>query len=134
MKSQEDKRYEIARKRVNEKKKFYEHLTTYLIMSIFFMLLNLFTSPGRWWFIFPVLGWGIGIASHYIKTFGLPGLGPDGDWEERAMQEELRKLGVPPPEESRAPEASKAEEKAEEKGEELDLKELQKRYDERDLV
>ncbi len=124
----EDKRYEIARRRVEEKKKFYSHLTTYLTMSAFFMLLNLFTSPGRWWFIFPVLGWGIGIVSHYIKTFGPPGLAQDSDWEERALREELRKLGVPPSEDAIP------EQEPEESQEELDLKELQKKYDERDLV
>lgn len=126
----EDRRYEIARKRVEEKKKFYQHLTTYLTMSIFFVVLNLFTSPGRWWFIFPVLGWGIGIVSQYFKVFGPPGLNTDGDWEERALQEELRKLGVPDREtrQQTSDPAPSAEEQA------LELKELQKKYDERDLV
>lgn len=125
-----DKRYEIARKRVGEKKKFYQHLTTYLTMSVFFILINLFTSPGRWWFIFPVLGWGIGIVSQYFKVFGPPGFQTDGDWEERAMQEELRKLGV---EETELPQTP-ASDTTESGVEPLELKELQKRYDERDLV
>lgn len=131
MASKEDKRYEIARKRVEEKKKFYQHLTTYLTMSAFFVLINLFTSPGRWWFIFPVLGWGVGIVSQYFKVFGPPGLNRDGDWEERALQEELRKMGVP---ESELPQTPPEPNVAEAGDEPLELKELQKKYDERDLV
>ncbi len=130
MSTQEDKRFQIARQRVEEKKKFYSHLTTYLVMSIFFVLLNLFTSPGRWWFVFPVLGWGIGIVIQYIKAFGPPMLVPGADWEERTLQEELRKLGIK--ERPELPDAHKP--LSELPDDRLDLKELQKRYDEKDLV
>jgi len=80
--------------------------------------------------LFPILGWGIGVAMHYFQVFGMPGMGPAEDWEERAIQEELRKLGVPPPEEEKTPEPDKPEDQEES----LELKELQKKYDERDLV
>ncbi len=132
MSTQEDKRFQIARQRVEEKKKFYSHLTTYLVMSVFFVLLNLFTSPGRWWFVFPVLGWGIGIAIQYIKAFGPPMLAPGADWEARALQEELRKLGIK--EESEAPTAHQQQSTPDLPDDHLSLKELQKRYDEKDLV
>ena len=54
--------YEKARKRVKKKKDFYSHLATYLAMGAFFLALNLLTAPGRWWFYWPMLGWGIGLA------------------------------------------------------------------------
>jgi hypothetical protein len=107
-----------ARKRVALKKKFFKHLNTYLVMTIFFVLLNMVTSPGRWWFIFPVLGWGIGIALEYVNLFGLPGIQPDPDWEKKALEEELRKMKAP-------------KEKPEDT---LELKELRKQYDDKDLV
>ena len=125
MNNKDDQRYELARKKVERKKKFYTNLNIYLAFSVFFFLLNLFTSPGRWWFIFPVLGWGIGIVSEYIKVFGPIGFRTDEQWEKQAIDEELRKLGVQPKEESN-PEA-KAEAT-------LDLKPLQKRYEDNDLV
>jgi hypothetical protein len=125
MNNKEDQRYELARKKVERKKKFYANLNIYLAFSIFFFLLNLFTSPGRWWFIFPVLGWGIGIVSDYIKIFGPIGFKTDEDWEKQALEEELRKLGIHPEEDNKTktePEQS------------LELKPLQKRYEDRDLV
>ncbi|MEM1326546.1 MAG: 2TM domain-containing protein [Bacteroidota bacterium] len=78
--------YKLARQRVKEKQKFKKGLATYIIMSIFFFLLNVFTNPGHWWFIYPVLGWGIGIASHYYKAYVAP------REEDKAMEEEMRRL------------------------------------------
>ena len=37
--------------------------------------------------MFPILGWGIGLASHAANVFGLPGKG--NDWEQRRMRELL---------------------------------------------
>lgn len=82
-----------ARERVEEKRNFYRHLSVYLAMSVFFLFLNIFTGRGHWWFIYPVLGWGIGIAAQYFQLFGLPGVGPtDSEWEEREMRSEMRRL------------------------------------------
>ncbi len=85
--------YRKARKRVKEKKDFYSHLISFAVMSVFFVALNLLTSPWSLWFYWPILGWGIGILFHYFDVFGVPGVGSlDKDWEERAIQEELRKM------------------------------------------
>lgn len=126
MKDNEDARYKIARKMVERKKKFFTHLNTYVVFSIFFMVLNLFISPGRWWFIFPVLGWGIAIILDYIKLFGPIGFRTDAQWEKQALEEELRKLGVEP-----TAEESKGEDLNEKP---LDLKTIEKRYEDKDLV
>ena len=89
-----EKAYKEARKRVKKKKDFYEHFTTYIVMSVFFLLLNLVTAPGQWWFYWPILGWGFGVVFHYLDVFGIPGLGTlSRDWEERAMEEEIKKIG-----------------------------------------
>jgi hypothetical protein len=85
--------YEKAHKRVQAKKKFYKHLGTYLVMSTFFYILNMLTSPGAWWFYWPMLGWGIGIAMQYVNVFGFPGSGLGSpDWEERELEKEIRRL------------------------------------------
>ncbi|WP_282782992.1 2TM domain-containing protein [Phaeodactylibacter xiamenensis] len=89
----ENNSYERARKRVKEKKKFYEHLGSFLIVNIFLFLLNIFTSPSHFWFIYPLLGWGVGLMSHYYQVFGFPGMrGETADWEQREMEKELRRL------------------------------------------
>lgn len=88
-----DPDYQKAKKRVKEKKAFFQHLTTYLVMSLFFFLLNATTSFGHWWFYWPILGWGIGIVFHYFEIFGWPGAGPASkEWEEEEIRRELDKM------------------------------------------
>lgn len=79
-------KYESARKRVKEIKEFYSHLLAYVVVNLFLMAVNLLTSPEHLWFFWPMLGWGVGIAVHAMKTFNLmPFLGKD--WEERKLKE-----------------------------------------------
>ncbi|MEY2950322.1 MAG: 2TM domain-containing protein [Saprospiraceae bacterium] len=54
---------------------FKQHLGAFIIISVFLFLLNMFTSPSTWWFKFPVLGWSVGIAFHYLDVYGFPGMG-----------------------------------------------------------
>ncbi len=82
--------YEKARKIVKKKKEFYSHLTIYLIMSVFFFLLNVF-STDILWFQWPVIGWGIGVLFQYFDTFGYPGMGRYNS-EEAAIEAELRRM------------------------------------------
>ncbi len=86
---------EEAKKRVKQKKEFFEHFRTYAAMSAMFFAINLFTSPGSWWFYWPIFGWGIGIVSHYFSVFGVPGVGViDKAWEEQQLEKELRSMGA----------------------------------------
>lgn len=85
--------YQAARKKVKKKKDFYGHLSSFLVMSIFFFVLNMLTSPWVMWFYWPILGWGIGVLFHYFDVFGVPGVGSlDKEWEEKAIQEEMAKM------------------------------------------
>jgi hypothetical protein len=82
----EDKDYERARKRVDDLKGFYVHLFTYIGVNLFLFLLNILTAPGNWWFYWPLLGWGIGLAAHAASVFVWnPFLGQE--WEERKIRE-----------------------------------------------
>jgi hypothetical protein len=74
-----------AKQQVKNEKEFYGHLASYLICNVMFVALSI--ASGGFWFIFPMLGWGVGLGSHAAKVFGLPGKG--GDWEERRMRELL---------------------------------------------
>lgn len=94
----ENEQYQQARKRVKEKKKFYNHLSVYLVMGGFFFGVNYFSSPGIWWFYWPMLGWGIGLAMQYLKVFGLTAAGiGTKEWEEREIEKEMGKMAPPPP-------------------------------------
>ncbi len=68
----EQQRYEDARKRVEEIKGFYMHLIAYVVINAFLFVLNVLTSPRHYWFFWPLLGWGVGLALHALTTF--PGL------------------------------------------------------------
>ncbi|MGC4041577.1 MAG: 2TM domain-containing protein [Flavobacterium sp.] len=84
--NEEYERYERARKQVNEIKGFYGNLGMYICVNLFLMFINLKYSPEYLWFLWPLLGWGIGVVFHGFKAFNYtPFLGKD--WEQRKMQE-----------------------------------------------
>lgn len=84
-------KYERAKARVEELKKFYNHLITYVLVIGGLGLLNYYTNEWRYtWFLWAAAGWGIGIASHAFRTFyGDVAFGKD--WEERKIQELMDK-------------------------------------------
>lgn len=88
-----DEKLARAKKRVEDKKGFYTHLSVYLSVGIFFFTMNLVTWEGRFWFFFPLMPWGIGLLIHYFTVFGLPFTKIlSSDWEERQLAKELRKI------------------------------------------
>jgi hypothetical protein len=79
-----------AQERVEELKSFYNHLITFTIINLLILLAVLFLEGDLlFFFIVSVLGWGIGLFIHAIKTFHWnPFTGKD--WEQRKIQELLR--------------------------------------------
>ena len=82
----------LALAHVRKVKKFYVHLTQYLIVIPVLAAINLISSPGYWWFVWPAMGWGLGVAAHGVMIFrAVPFL--DGAWEKRQVEKYLgRKL------------------------------------------
>lgn len=79
-------RYERAKKRVKELREFYTHLAVYVIVNTGLFLINYLTSAGTWWFYWPLIGWGIGVAAHGVSVFFEGGL-LGRDWEERKIRQ-----------------------------------------------
>lgn len=52
----------LARKRVKAKMGWYKHLAVYLIVNTFLMAMAVW--QGRYWPIFPILGWGLAVVLH----------------------------------------------------------------------
>jgi hypothetical protein len=76
-----DPLYESARKRAEELQGFYIHLLVYVAVNTGLFVINALTRDGgTWWFYWPLLGWGIGLAIHALVTFA--GLFSE-DWKER---------------------------------------------------
>lgn len=82
--------YYKAQKRVEDIKGFYGNLWSFVLISIGLAILNLVTYPQYWWFLYPVVGWGIGVVIHWMQVFNyLPFLGHD--WEEKKINELIEK-------------------------------------------
>jgi hypothetical protein len=90
----EDKIFELARRRVKEKRGFYLHFSVYMAVGAFFFMVNALTYyyPQEWWFFFPMLPWGAALTVHYLSVFGLPGGALSFDWEEKELRKEIRRL------------------------------------------
>ena len=54
--------------RQNRRFGFHWHLWSFLITNAVLLLINILTS-GPWWFQWPLLGWGIGLACHYKSVY-----------------------------------------------------------------
>jgi hypothetical protein len=89
---EEQRRYRAARERVAAIRSFHVHLFTYVLVNLGLFLINLLTrnSGGGWWFYWPLLGWGIGLASHAFSVFGAYGLFGQ-DWEEKQVRRLMEK-------------------------------------------
>ncbi|MGM3308808.1 2TM domain-containing protein [Anabaena sp. WFMT] len=55
--------------KAQERKEFKSHLITFVGVNVFLILLNLLVSPSYFWAIFPLLGWGLGLFIHAMKTY-----------------------------------------------------------------
>jgi len=82
----ENNAYYRAKKRVEELKGFYGNLISYCFVIPFLIFINLTYSPQFQWFWFSAAGWGFGLTMHALKVFGY-----SSNWEERKIQEILRK-------------------------------------------
>ncbi len=88
-----DEKYEEAKKRVEELKKFYGNLVSYAVINVILIIINLVTSPGSLWFYWVTIFWGIGILLHASKVFVLKGKFLGKEWEEKKIKEIMEKEG-----------------------------------------
>jgi phosphotransferase system glucose/maltose/N-acetylglucosamine-specific IIC component len=90
VKKSEEEIYEEAKKRVEDKKGFYTHLIVYVLVNIFLVIIWAVTTPGGYpWFIWPIIGWGVGLVFHFFATFVF---NRKTGWEERELEKEVQKL------------------------------------------
>lgn len=110
--------YAEAKKRVEKRKGFYSHLGSFLVVNIWITVANGFEP------VYPMIfWWGVGLVSHYISVFGLPGSGAmSDDWEEREIKKEMAKMS----DENKMLPSTKREA--------IEMPEMQKRWSEEDLV
>lgn len=78
--------------RVRSLRRFYTHLSVFLIVNFFLVLLDLSTQ-GETWFFMPLLAWGLVMGLHAAQAYEmLPWF--TQDWEQRKVREYMeQKLG-----------------------------------------
>ena len=83
-------RYRQAKEHVEELKGFYIHVAMYAMVNAALAVINIVTYSDYLWFVWPLLGWGVGVGAHAVGVFGIPWIFGK-DWEERKIQEYMRR-------------------------------------------
>jgi hypothetical protein len=79
----------IARKRAGAKLGWYIHAALYLVVNLVLLAFSQHGFGHRSWSVFPVLGWGLGLALHGISVFML---GAGSSFRERLVERERARL------------------------------------------
>ena len=77
-----DESLEEARRYVRRKRIFYTVLGIWLALSLMWFLIDLADDSSSWWFYWPMLGTGIGVAITGIVLLGIGGIF-GAEWERR---------------------------------------------------
>lgn len=91
---QKAEKEELAEYKAEVRKEFMEHLWSYLIVNAGLVGFNLFTKGGIGWAIWPLMGWGIGIAFHAVYTFATQTESFQsgyGEWRKKRQRQERRR-------------------------------------------
>lgn len=83
----EDQRQQAIR-RIQAKRGFRVHFAVYLAVNALLVLIWAATGAGYFWPVWPILGWGIGVASHAAGVY----FGPR-EITEADIDRELGRLG-----------------------------------------
>ena len=78
---------QLARKRARAKLGWYIHASVYVAVNL--LLAALSATSGRYWAVFPAVGWGIGLALHGAVVFLVTG---GAGLHERLVQRERSRL------------------------------------------
>ena len=77
----------LARRRASAKMGWFIHAAVYAIVNLGLAALSL--SAGRAWHLYPLAGWGLGLATHGAAVWLV---GPGAEWRERLIERERAAL------------------------------------------
>jgi transcriptional regulator with XRE-family HTH domain len=79
---------QLALAQVRRLRGFYIHMAQYVVVITALAVINLSTHPSKWWFVWPALGWGLGLLAHAAATFQfMPFFG--AEWERKQVEKQL---------------------------------------------
>ena len=79
----------LARKRAGAKLSWYVHASVYVLVNLFIFAISEYGFGQRRWSVFPLLGWGLGLALHGVSVFVL---GAGSGLRERLVEKERERL------------------------------------------
>jgi len=87
----ENNKYVRAKKKVENLKAFYIHLIVFILVNTMFVIINVlnYEAAGHWWFVYPLIGWGVGLVAHGISVSSFGIFGPN--WEEKKIKQYMEK-------------------------------------------
>jgi hypothetical protein len=87
----EEEIYKKAKKRVEEKKRFFIHLAVYIVVNAMLILIWAFTDHGDGlpWFVWTLGGWGIGLIFHGLSVFLFS---KETGWERDEVEKEADRI------------------------------------------
>lgn len=79
----------LARKRAGAKLGWYTHAAVYVLVNLALFALSDQGFGQRRWSVFPLIGWGVGLALHGVSVFVL---GAGGGLRERMVEKERERI------------------------------------------
>jgi hypothetical protein len=79
---------EAEAKQILRRRVFLLHLSVYLATNLSLIVIWALTGAGYPWFVFPILGWGIGLVAHGVVAYLL------SDPEEIVLRREQQRLSA----------------------------------------
>jgi hypothetical protein len=76
----------LVKEKAQDLKQLFSHGVVYVAVNAFLIFVNLATSPERLWFYWVLIGWGIGLAFHWLDVMNYT------PFNEDKMEEEAKKI------------------------------------------
>lgn len=85
---EQDEKILKSRKIAKKKADFIKHFIIYIVVIVFLAVINNVTYRGYQWWLWPALGWGIGVTLNFFSVYVFKGR----ELEDRIMKSELDKM------------------------------------------
>jgi hypothetical protein len=77
---------------VRDIKGFYSHAIWYFFVNVILAVWNLVTTPDNLWFLWSLIGWGLGLLAHGLSVFEVFNFF-GAEWEKKQVEKRLRQTG-----------------------------------------
>jgi hypothetical protein len=80
--------YRRATERVRARIGLLVHAALFVVVTLLLLVINLISTPGAWWFFWPMLFWAIALVAHAAVIVG-PGMRAVERWRDRELAREV---------------------------------------------